>query len=450
MMMYYDYDLIVLGGGFGGLVVVFCVVQYGCWVVMLEFGEFGGICVNVGCVLKKVMWLVVDLVGCIGLVVVMGFDVLLCLVLDWKELVVYCQVYIVNIYVSYFKCLDENKVVCVLCCGCLVDVYIVECSDGVCISVEYILIVIGVYLQCLDILGVVFGLVFDDFFNLCSVLVCVVIVGGGYIVVELVGLLQVLGSWVILLVCGDCLLEWFDVELIVQFVDNLCYQGVQLYFGYCLCELQCDGDVVVVLGYDGFVDGQFDVLFFVIGCCGNSVDFGLEVLGVVVGDKGEVEVDVWQIMVVLSVYVVGDIVGKVGLILVVIVVVCMLMDCLFGGQLQVKMDYENVVSVVFLYFVFGVVGLSEEEVCVRYGDVCVYCSNFCLMLQVLVDGIQCSLFKLVCVGEEECVVGVYLFGEVVDEILQGFVLVVKMGVIKVQFDVIVVIYLILAEEVVLM
>lgn len=57
---------------------------------MLEFGELGGICVNVGCVLKKVMWLVVDLYECIGLVNVMGFDVEVCLVLLWKELVIYC------------------------------------------------------------------------------------------------------------------------------------------------------------------------------------------------------------------------------------------------------------------------------------------------------------------------------------------------------------------------
>lgn len=79
--------------------------------------------------------------------------------------------------------------VCIFVCGCLFDVYIVVCSDGVYYSVEYILIVIGVYLLCLDIFGVELGLVFDDFFDLCVVLVEVVIIGGGYIVVELVGLL---------------------------------------------------------------------------------------------------------------------------------------------------------------------------------------------------------------------------------------------------------------------
>ena len=71
----HDYDLIVLGGGSGGLAAAFRAAQHGKKVAMLEPGELGGTCVNVGCVPKKAMWLAADLAGRIGLARAMGFDV---------------------------------------------------------------------------------------------------------------------------------------------------------------------------------------------------------------------------------------------------------------------------------------------------------------------------------------------------------------------------------------
>jgi len=450
MTTQYDYDLIVLGGGSGGLAAAFRAAQHGQRVAMLEPGELGGTCVNVGCVPKKAMWLAADLSARIGLAAAMGFDVPVRPSLDWKELVVHRQAYIANIHASYLKRLDENKVVRVPRRGRLVDAHTVECSDGVRISAGHILIATGAHPQRPDIPGAELGLVSDDFFNLCSAPERVAIVGGGYIAVELAGLLQALGSRVTLLVRGERLLERFDAELTGQLAENLRHQGVQVHFGYRLRELRRDGDAVVAFGHDGPADGQFDAVSFATGRRGNSADLGLEAIGVVVGDKGEVEVDAWQTTAVPSVHAVGDIAGKVGLTPVAIAAARKLMDRLFGGQPQAKMDYENVASVVFSHPALGAVGLSEEEACAKYGDVRVYRSNFRPMLQALADGTQRSVFKLVCVGEEERVVGVHLLGESADEILQGFALAVKMGVTKAQFDDTVAIHPTSAEEVVLM
>ncbi|MCS4278873.1 glutathione-disulfide reductase [Stenotrophomonas rhizophila] len=450
MTTHYDYDLIVLGGGSGGLAAAFRAAQHGQRVAMLEPGELGGTCVNVGCVPKKAMWLAADLSGRIGLAAAMGFDVPVRPSLDWKELVVHRQAYIANIHASYLKRLNENKVVRVPRRGRLVDAHTVECSDGVRISAAHILIATGAYPQRPEIPGAELGLVSDDFFNLCGAPERVAIVGGGYIAVELAGLLQALGSRVTLLVRGERLLERFDAELTAQLAENLRHQGVQIHFGYRLRELQRDGDAVVALGHDGPADAHFDAVFFATGRRGNSADLGLEALGVVIGDKGEVEVDTWQTTAVPSVHAVGDIAGKVGLTPVAIAAARKLMDRLFGGQPQAKMDYENVASVVFSHPALGAVGLSEEEACAKYSDVRVYRSNFRPMLQALADGTQRSLFKLVCVGEDERVVGVHLLGESADEILQGFALAVKMGVTKAQFDDTVAIHPTSAEEVVLM
>ncbi|MEN5428109.1 glutathione-disulfide reductase [Stenotrophomonas pennii] len=448
----HDYDLIVLGGGSGGLAAAFRAAQHGKKVAMLEPGELGGTCVNVGCVPKKAMWLAADLAGRIGLARAMGFDVPLRPALSWKELVVHRQAYIENIHVSYRKRLDETGVVRVPRRGRLVDAHTVECSDGVRITGEHILLATGAHPQRPDIPGAELGLVSDDFFNLCDAPAQVAIVGGGYIAVELAGLLQALGSRVTLLVRGGRLLDRFDGELAAQLADNLCHQGVRIQFDYRLRELQRDedGQRVRVLGHDGPLDSVFDTVFFAIGRRGNSTDIGLEQVGVAVGDRGEVIVDAWQDTSVPGIHAVGDIGGKVGLTPVAIAAARHLMDRLFGGRPDAKMDYENVPSVVFSHPPLGMVGLGEEEARDRYGEVRTYHSNFRPMLQALADGTQRSLFKLVCVGAEERVVGVHLLGEAADEILQGFAVAVKMGATKAQFDDTVAIHPTSSEEIVLM
>ncbi|RRU17791.1 glutathione-disulfide reductase [Stenotrophomonas sp. 278] len=450
MSMQYDYDLIVLGGGSGGLAAAFRAAQHGRRVAMLEPGELGGTCVNVGCVPKKAMWLAADLSERVGLAAALGFDVPTRPTLDWKELVVHRQAYIANIHASYLKRLNDNGVVRVPRRGRLVDAHTVECSDGVRISAAHILIATGAYPQRPDIPGAELGKVSDDFFHLCSAPAQVAIVGGGYIAVELAGLLQALGSRVTLLVRGDRLLERFDAELTAQLAENLCHQGVKVHFNYRLRELRRDGDAVIAYGHDGPRDGRFDEVFFATGRRGNSAGLGLEALGIAIGEKEEVVVDEWQTTAVPNVHAVGDIAGKVGLTPVAIAAARKLMDRLFGDQPQAKMDYENVASVVFSHPALGAVGLSEEDARARFEDVRVYRSNFRPMLQALANGSQRSMFKLVCVGEEERVVGVHLLGEGADEILQGFAVAVKMGATKACFDDTVAIHPTSAEEVVLM
>ncbi len=449
----HDYDLIVLGGGSGGLAAAFRAAQHGKRVAMLEPGELGGTCVNIGCVPKKAMWLAADLAGRIGLARAMGFDVPLRPSLSWKELVVHRQAYIENIHASYRRRLDETGVVRVPRRGRLIDAHTVECSDGVRLSGAHVLLATGAHPQLPDIPGADLGLVSDDFFNLCEAPAEVAVVGGGYIAVELAGLLQALGSRVTMLVRGNRLLDRFDGELAAQLAENLRHQGVRVHFNYRLRELQRDDDGkrVRVLGHDGPLDSVFDSVFFAIGRRGNSADLGLEENGIDIGERGEVVVDEWQTTSVSSVHAVGDLAGKVGLTPVAIAAARQLMDRLFGGRPDARMDYDTVPTVVFSHPPLGMVGLGEEEARETHGeDVRVYCSNFRPMLQALADGSQRSLFKVVCVGAEERVVGLHLLGDAADEILQGFAVAVKMGATKAQFDATVAIHPTSSEEIVLM
>jgi len=448
----YDYDVIVIGGGSGGLAAAFRAAQHGKRVAMLEPHELGGTCVNIGCVPKKAMWLAADLAGKIELAAALGFEVA-APKLSWQELITHRQRYIANIHASYRRRLDHDGIVLLPRRGRLRDAHTVECDDGVHLSGEHIVLATGAHPLRPEIEGAELGSVSDDFFNLCAPPPRVAIVGGGYIAVELAGLLQALGSRVHLFVQGQQLLGRFDAELTTQLAENLRQQGVRLHFDYRATRLWRDdaGDLRLVGTGDLCADEPFDQVFFAIGRRGNSAGLGLEALGVRIGDKGEVEVDAGQTTAVPNIHAIGDLAGKLGLTPVAIAAARKLMDRLFGGRPEARMDYENVPSVVFSHPPLGAVGLGEEEARERYGaQVRVYTSNFRPMLHALADSPQRSLFKLVCVGEEQRVVGIHLLGEGADEILQGFAVALKMGVTKRQLEDTVAIHPTSAEEVVLM
>lgn len=446
-----DYDLLVLGGGSGGLATAFRAASHGARVAILEPNALGGTCVNVGCVPKKAMWLAADLVERIDLARAVGFAIPEA-TLSWAELVAHRQGYIGNIQASYRRRLDADGVVLIPRRGRLVDAHTVECDDGVRVSAKHVVIATGAHALRPDIEGADLGLISDDFFSLCEAPPRVAIVGGGYIAVELAGLLQALGSRVELYVQGERLLERFDAELARQLAENLRHQGVRLHFGYRASALRRSGEGLCVVDAQGQPGDSVDKVFFAIGRRPNSRDLGLEALGVRLGDKHEIVVDAYQNTDVPGLYAIGDVAGKVGLTPVAIAAGRKLMDRVFGDRPQARLDYENVPSVVFSHPPLGQVGLGEEQARERYGAdaVRVYRSNFRPMLQALADSPQRSLFKLVCVGAEERVVGFHLLGDGADEILQGFAVALKLGVTKQQLEDTVAIHPTSAEEVVLM
>ncbi len=450
-MSTHDYDLVVIGGGSGGLAGAFRAASHGARVALLEPGEFGGTCVNVGCVPKKAMWLAAELSQHIDMASRLGFG-LPPPKLDWREFVVHRQRYIAGIHDSYRNRLDEAKVVHMPCRGRIVDAHTVQTHQGLRVTGTHLLIATGGKPKRPDIPGAELGLVSDDFFNLCDAPGRVAIVGGGYIAIELAGILQALGSQVELFVRGKGLLESFDQELTTELVENCRQHGIHAHFGHEVTLVESvGGDCVRVLDRSGNASEPFDSLIFATGRSPNSGDMGLESIGVELDARGHVVVDEFQSTSAPNVHAVGDVSSQLALTPVAIAAARRLMDRLFGGKPDARLDYNNVATVVFAHPPLGMVGLTEAQARERHGDaVKTYRARFRPMLHALADSPQRSLFKLVCVGEEERVVGVHLLGEGADEILQGFAVALKRGITKRDLDETIAIHPTSAEEVVLM
>ena len=452
-----DFDLIVIGGGSGGLAGAFRAAQHGARVALLEPAALGGTCVNVGCVPKKAMWLAADLVHKVGLAAKLGFDLPEKVpALDWCELVTHRERYIANIHQSYRKRLDEAGVALLRCRGSFVSANEVQADSGVGFGAPPRGGGAGGGPRRPRIPGAELGMDSDAFFGLREAPERVALVGGGYVGVELAGVLQALGSRVDLFVRGERLLDSFDAELAAQLVEDMHHHGTRLHFGTSVSAVAREGERFRLSG-GGECDAEtFDAVLFATGRTPNSGELGLDKIGVALEDGGFVRVDDKQDTNVEGVHAVGDVTPQPALTPVAIAAARKLMDRLFGGQPNARLDPDDIATVVFAHPPLGKVGMTESEARKRHGNaVRVHRTGFRPMLHALADSPQRSLFKLVCVAEgegaeHERVVGIHLLGEAADEILQGFAAALKRGITLADLHDTMAIHPTSAEEVVLM
>jgi glutathione reductase (NADPH) len=447
-----DFDLIVLGAGSGGLAAAFRAAQHGARVALLDPGPLGGTCVNVGCVPKKAMWLAAHLAGRIDLASRTGFPVAP-VAPDWPTWIAHRERYIEGIHASYRKRIQAAGICTFPLRGRLAAPAIVEADGGLRLQAPQIVLATGARPRRPMLPGARLGIDSDGFFDLRTAPGRVAIVGAGYIAVELAGILQALGSHVELFARGSRLVASFDDDLTTMLAENVRQAGIKLHFGHEIAGAEAIADGRVVLRDSaGGRSEAFDALIWATGRQPNSEGLGLAGVGVATDGKGHVVVDDFQRTNVEGIHAIGDVTARVALTPVAIAASRRLMDRLFGGQPDSKLDYDSVPTVVFAQSPLGQVGLTEAKARAQFGDaaVRVHRADFRPMLHALADTPQRSLFKLVCVGEDERVVGFHLLGEGADEMLQGFAVALKLGVRKADLDATVAIHPTSAEELVLM
>ncbi len=445
-----DFDLIVLGGGSGGLAGAFRAAEHGARVALLEPAALGGTCVNAGCVPKKAMWLAADLASRLRIAPALGFDVGEAR-LSWPEFIAHRQRYIHNIHESYRQRLDAAGIVVRPTRGRLVAPGTVACDDGVALRASRILIATGGHPLRPDMPGAELGETSDEFFHWTAAPECVAIVGAGYVAMELAGILQALGSRVAVFGRGARVLDGFDAELTAQLEEDYRQSGVHVHLGAAVQGLVREEAGLRLQGQHGLLGGVFDRVLFATGRRPNSAGVGVVGSGLALDGRGHIEVDAWQCTSVEGVFAVGDVTTNPPLTPVAIAAARRLMDRLFGGQDDARLSLEDIPTVVFSRPPIGKVGLTEAEARQRHGDgVQVYRAGFRPMLNALAQMPQRSLFKVVCVGFEQRVVGIHLMGDAADEILQGFAVALRRGITLQDLRDTVAIHPTSAEEVVLM
>jgi glutathione reductase (NADPH) len=127
---------------------------------------------------------------------------------------------------------------------------------------------------------------------------------------------------------------------------------------------------------------------------------GIENTGITLKKDNSIQVDDFNNTSVDKVYAIGDVTNRINLTPVAIREAAILVERLFNGRTNLKMNYDNVATVVFSHPPIGNCGMGEEEALKKYGDkIKVFRSNFTNMFYspAQSDDLKLkSLFKLVC------------------------------------------------------
>lgn len=460
------YDLISIGAGSGGLSIVERAASYGAKTAVIEAKELGGTCVNVGCVPKKVMWYGAGIAQGLKDAQDYGFNIDLDGVvngekagkLNWEKLVMKRENFIGGILDWYDGYMAEAGVDVINGNAKFLDnktIEVVTDEGTETYTADNIVIATGGRpIIPTDIEGAEYGIDSDGFFQDLDEVQPqkVVVVGGGYIALELAMLMDGLGSDVSVLHQAWPVLEGFDGTIQKALRKQMEDDNITLYDDEIIDRIDKQSDSKLTIHFkDGNSISDVEALIWAIGRRPNTDNIGLENTDVELDPRGMVVVDDKEKTSVNGIYAIGDIIGKAPLTPVAIAAGRRLGDRLYGGKPERIMSYENIATVMFTHPPIGTIGMSEEKALEVYGDkVKVYQTDFVPLYHQMTRHKVKTHMKLITLGAEEKIIGCHIIGLGADEMLQGFAVAIRMGATKADFDDTIAIHPVSAEELVTM
>ncbi|MEL7085656.1 MAG: glutathione-disulfide reductase [Cyanobacteria bacterium J06597_1] len=443
--MTYDYDLLVIGAGSGGLAAAKRAAGYGARVAIVESDLVGGTCVVRGCVPKKLLvyasrfsHIYTDAQG-------YGWDAVTPQ-FNWTRLTDIVDTEVNRLSQLHVGFLDTSKVDLLEGQAAFVDPHTIAINSRSNrlnatprqFTAERILIATGSEAILPDIPGIEHALTSRDIFKLPEQPKRMAIIGGGYIGVEFAGIFNGLGTEVIQLVRGNSILRRFDLDIRTHLQAAMSLRGITILSDTQVERLEktSDGTTLSLKGPN--VPDSITVetvVLFATGRAPNTADLKLERAGVRTTAKGAVTVNTWSQTNQSHIYAVGDVTDRVNLTPVAIDEGRAFADTVFG-DLPRQVNHSTIPTAVFSQPELATVGLTETEAIEQWGrdGVTVYQSMFRPMYYSLTGTSEKTLMKLVVDRHSDRVLGAHMVGKDAAEIIQSVAIALNMGATKQDFD----------------
>ena len=443
----FDYDLIVIGAGSGGVRAGRIAAGHGARVAVVEADRPGGTCVIRGCVPKKLLVYgssfgsdVEDAAG-FGWQIEEAHH-------DWATLIAAKDAEINRLEGIYRMLLANAGADLIEGYGSVTGPHHVSVGDKT-YTAGKILLAVGGVPQLLDVPGMTeHAITSNEALDLPDRPQHIVIYGSGYIALEFAGIFAGFGSDVHLVYRGELPLRGFDEDVRSMIAPALEGRGITLHSGRTIAKIEAYAGQYQVT----FDDGNTLLTDKVMAATGrrpNITGLGLEEAGVSINGKGAVIVDDRSCTSVPSIFAVGDVTDRINLTPVAIGEGHAFADSEFGGMPR-TISYENIASAVFSQPPIASVGLSEVEAEKQYGALTIYESRFRAMKNTLSGRQEQTYMKLVVSSNTDKIIGVHMMGPDAAEIMQGIAIAIKMGATKADFDAVIGIHPSAAEEFVTM
>jgi glutathione reductase (NADPH) len=446
------FDLLVVGAGSGGVRAARVAAQLGARVAVCEDAALGGTCVNVGCIPKKLLVLGAHFADEQRDAAGFGWRGTPA-THDFAQLMVNKDREIARLNGVYQRLLEERGVRIIRGRGRIVSAGTVEVvgpeGAATTIRAKNILCAVGGRPVRPTFPGAEHVMVSEDVFRLRALPERVLVLGGGYIALELSGVFHGYGSEVTLVHRGRMFLSGFDGDVRAHLDQEMRKRGVALHFHRQVTRVERRNSELLRATLDDGEQIEVNAILAAIGRAPRTDGLGLADVGVKTDERGAILVDANFRTSAPGIYAVGDAINRIALTPVALAEGTLVVKHLFGGGTPL-VSYDNVPSAVFSNPPIGTVGLTEEEARAEHGAVDIYKSTFTPLKQTLAGSGEKTLMKLVVARATDRVLGVHMVGPDAAEIIQGFAVALKCGATKAQFDATLGIHPTAAEELVTM
>jgi glutathione reductase (NADPH) len=445
-MTRFDYDFFVIGAGSGGVRAARMAGGFGARVGIAEERYFGGTCVNVGCIPKKLFVYGSRVPHAHRVAAGYGWHGA-APTLNWGEFISNKNTEISRLNSVYRRILSSAGCEIFESRATLIDPHTIALGARR-VTAEHILVATGGWPYVPAILGGELAITSNDVFHLAALPQRVIIVGGGYIAVEFAGIFAGFGAHVSQIYRGDLFMRGFDVELRNFLAAQMRDQGIDLRFGNDIAEIaRAPTDLRVTLR-DG-TQLVCDAVIYATGRRPNTTDLGLTPCGVQLAEDGAIKVNAEYRTNVSSIYAIGDVTNRINLTPVALAEGMVVARRLFGSR-DTEVDYDYIPTAVFSQPPIGTVGYTEDAARERFGEISVFTSTFTPLKYTVSEEKERALMKLIVAKATNRVVGVHMCGEDAGEIVQGFAVALRAGATKQLFDSTIGIHPTAAEEFVTM
>ena len=429
-MPQYDFDLITIGAGSGGVRGSRLASRFGAKTAIIEESRTGGTCVMRGCVPKKLLvygahygqdlkdaegfgWSVPDAVH------------------SWPDLIAAKDKELDRLESVYHRILRDSGVEEIDGRGVLTDPHSVE-VNGKTLTAEKILIATGGWPSIPATVGTDAVITSNEALDLKKLPEKILIVGGGYIAVEFAGIFNGLGSEVHLILRSGNILRGFDDDVRSTLAEEMEAKGVRIHRD-CIVhsiEERADGKKSVMADFGEEL--VVDEVMYATGRAPNTANLGLEAVGVEMNDRGAIVVNDEFRTTQNNIFALGDVTDRVQLTPVAIEEAHVWAETQFDNRPR-KMNYDNIATAVFSQPPIGTVGLTEDQARKNH-DVRIFMSRFKNMKHTLSGRNERTMMKLIVDKKTDRVLGIHMVGDDAPELVQGLAVAVTCGATKAQFD----------------
>ena len=433
-----NYDVVVIGGGGGGYHGAFELSKGGYKVLLVDDkGNLGGNCLYEGCIPSKSVSIAIylmeklrNILNSVGNTDINKVKILWENAIDHKDNVQYIR------YLQHIREIREHENVdFVKGVARVVDNHrvVVEAIDGSWrreVEGKYLLVATGSTAIRIPVPGAELAIGSEELFGYKTkyrkVPDNVVVIGGGYIGVEVASALSSLGVKVTIVEMLPRILSGWDQDIVSQIEERLRSKGVEILTNSRVVGIKEEAGQKVVEyerkdGSKGSVAGSE-----VIMAVGRKPYVeGLDTLGIV--DKGHVEVDSSMRTKVLNVYAAGDVIGKYMLYHSAVKESVIAAWNIMHGKPIYEINFNAIPMTIFTEPEAAMVGLSEDAAKARG-------INYVTVQYPLADdsyaqiiGVRDGWVKLVIEKESQRIIGGVVYGEAASMIINEIALAVAVN-----------------------